>query len=127
MEIIQMITNETIIKAAKAAGLDARLAFSGVETIRTDEAARCHIFAPLHNDTDSAMIRRGAEIDVDWLPETKYRDAYVDAAAWILQPDTTRKGILRRRLQGNDKSQAEREAVILCAAAKWDAIQGDQK
>lgn len=111
-----MITNDTIIKAAKAAGLDAALG-------GRDPFGRLwvngSVFNPLHNDTDNAMIRRGAEIDVQWLPTS----GYVEATAFL--PDF--EFFPFEIGYNDDKGAAEREAVILCAAAKFDAMQGEVK
>jgi hypothetical protein len=59
-----MITNDTIIKAAKAAGLDAQLCLVTGKPALADMKGGASWFDPLNNDTDNAMIRRGAEIDV---------------------------------------------------------------
>ena len=119
------ITNDTIIKAAKAAGLTvAEFKVMGENSLfdisRADVSlARAPAFSPLHNDTDNAMIRRGAEIDLEWVPVP----LQVEATAFlpVFQSFTVEIGY------NDDKGAAEREAVILCAAAKWDAMQGEVK
>jgi hypothetical protein len=115
---IQMITNETIIKAAKAAGLDVRGVVRGSPMHLISMDSITGVLDPLHNDTDNAMIRRGAEIVVSyWTGHKPVVHAHCGAfGVYINAP-----------INNGDKAQAEREAVILCAAAKWDAIQGDQK
>ena len=111
-----MITNDTIIKAAKAAGLYVR-----VEGGCLYKGLR-EGFYPEGNDTDNAMIRRGAEIDVGFWWETEDDVASVEATAWIKKKNGDRDSIDVDIQVGNNKAQAEREAVILCAAAKWDAM-----
>lgn len=110
-----MITPETILKAAKAAGLHCYICGSQnphVRYVLGDEKDRT--FSPLTDDGDNAMIRRGAEIDLQWLHQSEQ----VDATAYPVGS----KYINVVVDYGNDKAQAEREAVILCAAAKWDAM-----
>lgn len=99
-----MITNETIIKAANAAGV-----------VLSDFRDRW--FNPLGDDTDNAMIRRGADISVAYLLDSVSASFYLDEHGMHSEPKSTKKG----------KAQAEREAVILCAAAKYDAMQGAMK
>ena len=96
-----MITNDTIIKAAKAAGLD-------------DDDLHL-LFDPRYNDTDNAMIRRGAEIDAVWISRFAIAATYIEIDGRVKQLQVNQEF-------KNDKAQAEREAVILCAAAKWDAM-----
>lgn len=109
-----MITNDTIIKAAKAAGLTVRQAPDMLLWI-TSEGRCMSPFRPLQNDTDNAMIRRGAEISVEWLPTSRH----VEATAFL--PDFEFFPFKKIEYKDN-KTQAEREAVILCAAAKFDAM-----
>lgn len=103
-----MITNETIIKAAKAAGLDVRGPHPTIFSKSLDWP-----FDPLHNDSDNAMIRRDAEIVVSyWTGHEPVVHAH--CAAFGVYVNTP--------VNNSDKAQAEREAVILCAAAKFDAM-----
>jgi hypothetical protein len=121
-EGIQMITNDTIIKAAKSAGLGVREDFGVVRETSAMHAGElledCRIFNPVASDFDNAMIRRGAEIVVSyWTGHKPVVHAHCGAfGVYINTP-----------INNGDKGQAEREAVILCAAAKWDAMQGEQK
>lgn len=108
------ITLETIIKAAKAAGLDVRSDKREARLHLMSVGSNTGVFDPLHNDTDNAMIRRGAEISV------QYSIVSVAAIEYTNEGDFVRlKPVL---ITNNNKAQAEREAVILCAAAKFDAM-----
>lgn len=104
-----MITNETIIKAAKAAGLDcivkgnepfARLLVEG------------RLFDPLDEDTDNAMIMDGAEISIAYHLDSVSASFYIDEHGMHSEPLSTKL----------DKAQARHKAVIRCAAAKWDVM-----
>ena len=109
------ITNDTIIKAAKAAGLDVREDKRGSRMHLMSIGSNTGVFDPLNNDTDNAMIRRGAEIDVRWFLGSKDVDSIASDG----------KGQYFDRTDNyvsKGKAQAEREGVILCAAAKWDAM-----
>ena len=116
-----MITNETIIKAAKAAGLNVTLVPVADCVVIDKVDCLQRVFDPLHNDSDSALIRRGAEIDVQFWSKEAYREASVEVDAWIKQPDGDLRGVTVE-VKSDDKASAEREAVILCAAAKFDAM-----
>lgn len=118
------ITNETIINAARAAGLKVSSRYPTFLILERPSGLPKE-FDPLNNDTDNAMIRRGAEIDVGFWWERKDSPASVDAIAWIGQPNGHMQDIAVNVPLGADKARAEREAVILCAAAKWDAMQGE--
>lgn len=110
---MQTITNETIIKATKAAGLDVIEKYEALYVNRV-------VFNPLHNDTDNAMIRRGAEIDAMWIGN------YSIAATYAVIDGRVKPLQFKQEFE-SDKAQSEREAVILCAAAKWDAMNGGVK
>ena len=109
------ITNDTIIKAAKAAGLDVREDKRGSRMHLMSIGSNTGVFDPLNNDTDNAMIRRGAEIDVLW----RWGRVRAWACGSIKDPEASQ--LIEVDIV-NDKAQAEREAVILCAAAKFDAM-----
>lgn len=120
-----MITNETIIKAANAAGLDVREDFGVVRETSAMSSGElleyCRIFNPLASDFDNAMIRRGAEIDAMWISRFAIAATYIEIDGRVKQLQVNQEF-------KNDKAQAEREAVILCAAAKFDAMnKGEQK
>ena len=111
------ITNETIIKAAKAAGM----AIDDLDAYTLTMPCGRE-FDPLHNDTDNAMIMDGAEIDIEY--DTPELFLMAKSYAWNgNEYDVTKAEC---EYDGN-KSQARREAVILCAAAKYDAMNGDVK
>lgn len=101
-----MITNDTIIKAAKAAGLDVK---SHPELLLANRALP---FNPRFSDTDNAMIMDGAEISIAYHIDSVSASFYIDEHGMHSEPQSTKNG----------KAQARREAVILCAAAKWDAM-----
>lgn len=107
------ITNDIIIKAAKAAGLDVSEAANGIKgTLLLGSKYPRRIFYPLHNDTDNAMIMDGAEISITYFLESVSASFYIDEHGMHSEPQPANNG----------KSQARRDAVILCAAAKWDAM-----
>lgn len=114
------ISNATILKAAQAAGLDIQdvKPANGVGPtllLITLSTGAVRQFFPRDNDTDNAMIRRGAEIDVAW------RRQAVQASAYDKSQNAQASFWVTIEIKDNDKAQAEREAVILCAAAKFDA------
>lgn len=110
-----MITNETIIKAANAAGLDIRMAGWGDAFRKDSDGDYSILFAPRTEDTDNAMIRRGADISIAYHLDSVSASFYMDEHGMHSESHSTKEG----------KAQARREAVILCAASKWTAIQGD--
>lgn len=119
------IDNATIIKAARAAGLDVQPCLVTGKPAILDMKGGATFFDPLNNDSDNALIRRGAEIDVEFWWESKDHPASVEATAWVRQKNGDMQDIAIDVPSGTDKAQAERNAVILCAAAKWDA-QGEK-
>lgn len=116
------ITNETIIKAAKAAGLDVHLedikSFMGAHTVMLEyKGGTASIFDPLNKDTDNAMIMDGADICLAWHIDAVSASFYIDEHGMHSEPQSTK----------SSKAQARRDAVILCAAAKYDAMNGEVK
>lgn len=68
------------------------------------------------NGTDKAMITDGAEIDVEY---DGHDEIVAKSCAW----NGTDCSVNRTEFEyANNKAQARRKAVILCAAAKWDAM-----
>lgn len=106
-----MITNEIIIKAAKAAGLDVQLCLVTGNPALADMKGGASWFEPIYNDKDNAMIMDGAEINIVYAEDAYKLLAYSGGESAELSCV-------------DSKAIARRKAVILIAAAKWDAMQG---
>lgn len=109
------ITNDIIIKAAKAAGLNIyeNPGPKGLAHFYIQCDLGHVLFDPRDDDTDNAMIMDGAEIDI------VYMDGWLHASNIGAVADIEH--------EPKEKTQARRDAVILCAAAKWDAMNGGVK
>ena len=115
------ITNETIIKAAKAAGLDVRekMHNGALMPMLFSPNGGATFFFPQNNDIDNAMIMDGAEVCICYIHDTVKAECFFELRG-DMEYETVDFDIDK-----NNKPQARRDAVILCAAAKLDAMNGE--